>query len=349
VLAGLIKQGDMLRMSRSRRLIMNDRELLEWAAKAAKIDGDWVELCLEDGHPTYSCGIGKVGRITTLWNPLADDGDALRLAVKLSVLWLYMEDRFSMFQRFYLEELNRDLKPSEATGTAQTKQLLEKIEQLEAEVLARKLNPLNPFYDLEKDKDFRDNFERLASQGISKKQRGMILREVMRAIHAYAAESVRKAEAARHPAPVAAQESAPAELPIKTWQERAEESGADALTVDQCMKLAETEIAELRGALSRPVVASETQINAVVDKLRNMDAGVWSRGGIPQRELIASILDTALASPQPVAKVLSDSEIKMVAYGHRIGSEVAVKFARAILAAASTPTTLTEPGNGSQS
>jgi hypothetical protein len=47
--------------------------------------------------------------------------------------------------------------------------------------------------------------------------------------------------------------------------------------------------------------------------------------------------------------VLSDSEIKMVAYGHRIGSEVAVKFARAILAAASTPTTLTEPGNGSQS
>lgn len=42
----------------------------------------------------------------------------MRLAVKLSVLWLYMEDRFSMFQRFYLEELNRDLKPSEATRRA---------------------------------------------------------------------------------------------------------------------------------------------------------------------------------------------------------------------------------------
>jgi hypothetical protein len=38
---------------------------------------------------------------------------------------------------------------------------------------------------------------------------------------------------------------------VKTWQERAEESGADALTVDQCMKLAETEIADLRAALAQ--------------------------------------------------------------------------------------------------
>jgi len=49
-----------------------DRELLESAAKAAGID--WA-----DGHE--STGLrdqnGKV------WNPLTDDGDALRLAVKL--------------------------------------------------------------------------------------------------------------------------------------------------------------------------------------------------------------------------------------------------------------------------
>lgn len=51
-----------------------DRELLEAAAKAAGID--WA-----DGHE--STGLrdqnGKV------WNPLTDDGDALRLAVKLQL------------------------------------------------------------------------------------------------------------------------------------------------------------------------------------------------------------------------------------------------------------------------
>ena len=52
---------------------MNDRELLELAAKAAGIDAngamraDWL-----NGHSTY-------------WNPLKDDGDALRLAVKLNL------------------------------------------------------------------------------------------------------------------------------------------------------------------------------------------------------------------------------------------------------------------------
>lgn len=60
---------------------MNDRELLELAAKAAGIrhieytndyDGrDGLMLCDE------------IGRHTSMWNPLTDDGDALRLAVKL--------------------------------------------------------------------------------------------------------------------------------------------------------------------------------------------------------------------------------------------------------------------------
>lgn len=59
---------------------MTDRELLELAAKAADIDWcayhpdrvDNCSLCLQPN-----------GRI---WNPLADDGDALRLAVKLELL-----------------------------------------------------------------------------------------------------------------------------------------------------------------------------------------------------------------------------------------------------------------------
>ena len=52
---------------------MTDRELLELAAKAAEIAGFWVD----DGLNTGSNATPAV------WNPLADDGDALRLAVKL--------------------------------------------------------------------------------------------------------------------------------------------------------------------------------------------------------------------------------------------------------------------------
>lgn len=56
---------------------MTDRELLELAAKAAGIDllywqGDAGWLCeTVDGSPRFC------------WNPLTDDGDALRLAVNL--------------------------------------------------------------------------------------------------------------------------------------------------------------------------------------------------------------------------------------------------------------------------
>ena len=53
-----------------------DRELLEDAAKAAGIDVRWYQGdCLRVAD---KCN-GFAGR----WNPLADDGDALRLAVKL--------------------------------------------------------------------------------------------------------------------------------------------------------------------------------------------------------------------------------------------------------------------------
>lgn len=56
---------------------MNDREILELAAKAAgltvqpkgRTDGAFVVLTNGDGD--------------YIWNPLTDDGDALRLAVKL--------------------------------------------------------------------------------------------------------------------------------------------------------------------------------------------------------------------------------------------------------------------------
>jgi len=53
-----------------------DRELLELAAKAAALSFEWSPL------PT----IRKPGLGSVEWNPLANDGDALRLAVKLDLL-----------------------------------------------------------------------------------------------------------------------------------------------------------------------------------------------------------------------------------------------------------------------
>lgn len=52
-----------------------DRELLELAAKAAGIE---VDAVVNDGVPNRFGG--------GYWNPLTDDGDALRLAVKLGIL-----------------------------------------------------------------------------------------------------------------------------------------------------------------------------------------------------------------------------------------------------------------------
>lgn len=64
---------------------MIDQELLELAAKAAEIKlfqwvgkGCWMGDEDEDGYQTAPPDLSR-------WNPLADDGDALRLAVKLRI------------------------------------------------------------------------------------------------------------------------------------------------------------------------------------------------------------------------------------------------------------------------
>lgn len=61
---------------------MTDRELLELAAKAAGIE--WIaHTDLIDGSPALrtSVTVAPLG----MWAPLTDDGDALRLAVKLGM------------------------------------------------------------------------------------------------------------------------------------------------------------------------------------------------------------------------------------------------------------------------
>jgi hypothetical protein len=62
---------------------MTDRELLELAAKAAGIEIAWHKWVI-DPKATGGCCFALVGTYT-YWNPLTDDGDALRLAVKLGL------------------------------------------------------------------------------------------------------------------------------------------------------------------------------------------------------------------------------------------------------------------------
>ena len=58
---------------------MTDRELLEWAAKACgyTIHENGKDI---NGDTWYWCE-----QISDCWSPLTDDGDALRLAVKLGI------------------------------------------------------------------------------------------------------------------------------------------------------------------------------------------------------------------------------------------------------------------------
>lgn len=58
---------------------MGDRELLELAAKAAGVKIVPCTCSYEEWPFKYADGQGRRGH----WNPLANDGDALRLAVKL--------------------------------------------------------------------------------------------------------------------------------------------------------------------------------------------------------------------------------------------------------------------------
>lgn len=64
---------------------MKDKELLEMAAKAAEID--IIRMTYMDGNYFYGNHVK--------WDPLTDNGDALRLAVKLSITPVF-DTRHSM-------------------------------------------------------------------------------------------------------------------------------------------------------------------------------------------------------------------------------------------------------------
>lgn len=65
---------------------MTDRELLELAAKAAGIEV--IRSRLEDPlnmDMLVNDSFRNIAQVAGAWNPLTDDGDALRLAVKLGL------------------------------------------------------------------------------------------------------------------------------------------------------------------------------------------------------------------------------------------------------------------------
>ena len=69
---------------------MTDRELLELAAKAAGIRINYWVYDNDDDSPSVLESGG-------IWNPLTDDGDALRLAVKLEMDFVWDFDRIEIY------------------------------------------------------------------------------------------------------------------------------------------------------------------------------------------------------------------------------------------------------------
>lgn len=66
-------------------MMRSDKELLELAAKAAGVIGEYRSYYVEAYNKDFF-GIAVKGASSyNFWNPLTDDGDALRLAVKLNI------------------------------------------------------------------------------------------------------------------------------------------------------------------------------------------------------------------------------------------------------------------------
>ena len=94
-----------------------DRELLELAAKAARVELEW------DGPPDIWQPMYYQGKTYHGWNPLIDDGDALRLAVRCGIVIEYRREVPACFAYHYALKLevmqrNDQLDPYAATRRA---------------------------------------------------------------------------------------------------------------------------------------------------------------------------------------------------------------------------------------
>jgi len=77
-------------------LHQSDRELLELAAKASGINASWH-------NPTKCLMVTKAGSGLIRWNPLIDDGDALRLAAKLKLHFERYDDCIAFMPNYSSE------------------------------------------------------------------------------------------------------------------------------------------------------------------------------------------------------------------------------------------------------
>lgn len=93
---------------------MTDKELAEMAAKAAGIEFGWVDPKWGDPEAVPYLHFPN----GALWNPLIDDGDALRLAVKLGMdINIYTEDEAPWVQVFCTRDKHELEEVEEVLGT----------------------------------------------------------------------------------------------------------------------------------------------------------------------------------------------------------------------------------------
>lgn len=69
-----------------------DKELLELAAKAAGIAGEYKSYYVEAYNKDFFGIAVKGASSCSFWNSLTDSGDALRLAVKLNITFVFDVD-----------------------------------------------------------------------------------------------------------------------------------------------------------------------------------------------------------------------------------------------------------------
>ncbi|GER21309.1 hypothetical protein [Variovorax boronicumulans] len=93
---------------------MTDRELLEKAAKAAGNGAVWVETAYEETFKVPYEARNSKG--WNPWNPLTNDGDALRLAVKLRLHVQIDSQEVCIANVLVFDEEGFETEPSEVLG-----------------------------------------------------------------------------------------------------------------------------------------------------------------------------------------------------------------------------------------
>lgn len=84
---------------------MTDRELLELAAKAAGVK--WVDPCFD--YDDFGRMMLDFGHGVMEWNPLVNDGDALRLAVSLGIDLLFTPEDVEAFAAQHAYEDHQEM------------------------------------------------------------------------------------------------------------------------------------------------------------------------------------------------------------------------------------------------